>query len=480
MKKLLVALIALAGIVAGQSVFPPSGGGGGSGTITSIATGCGTSGGTITTTGTIIATETVNVQTGTTYAILTGDCGKLVTGSNAAAQAYSIAQAGSAGFPAGWYVDIENRGAGTLTITPATSTIDGAATLALTTNQGVRLTNVGGQYYTGLRGTGSPVVLPGIDNATLSEHPVGTIAPLYWTVSGPASTVKTWTIPNQSIDWTALTGITLLTAGVPSIASTTGSGAVVLANTPTLITPNIGAATGSSLTVTGAITTGNGSGIGGALDLAQGTLAALGTNTVSFVAPTSVTSYEIVMPGIAADGIPHRSNSSNVVTETVSLIVNADITNATIDLTAKVTGVLPNANTTATSANTASAIVARDGSGVVNVSTLATVTLTVSGNSTFSGLVYNSQTTKANYIMNANGSNYGYMGNLAGSSTFALGYASTNNGTLGTSALTWNDSGLVVIPGTFKSAAYQSADGSAGVTVSACTSFKNGLCVAGT
>jgi hypothetical protein len=34
--------------------------------------------------------------------------------------------------------------------------------------------------------------------------------------------------------------------------------------------------------------------------------------------------------------------------------------------------------------------------------------------------------------------------------------------------------------GTTKSAGYQSSDGSAGVTVSTCTSFKNGLCVAGT
>lgn len=46
-----------------------------------------------------------------------------------------------------------------------------------------------------------------------------------------------------------------------------------------------------------------------------------------------------------------------------SAVTNAKIADATIDLTAKVTGVLPNANTTAASANTASAIVARDGSG---------------------------------------------------------------------------------------------------------------------
>ncbi len=51
-------------------------------------------------------------------------------------------------------------------------------------------------------------------------------------------------------------------------------------------------------------------------------------------------------------------------------VTNAKIANSTIDLTTKVMGILPNANTTATSANTASAIMARDGSGGNILSTL--------------------------------------------------------------------------------------------------------------
>ena len=63
-------------------------------------------------------------------------------------------------------------------------------------------------------------------------------------------------------------------------------------------------------------------------------------------------------------------------------IQNIDIANSTIDLTAKVTGVLPNANTTAASANTASAIVARDGSGNFSAGTItASITGNVSGSS---------------------------------------------------------------------------------------------------
>lgn len=106
-------------------------GGGGTGTVTSIATTCGVSGGTITTTGTIQAITTPNPQTGTNYPIVTTDCGKVVNLSNASNQIPTIPQAGSAGFLTGWATEVCNQGAGTQTITPATSTIGGAATYVL-------------------------------------------------------------------------------------------------------------------------------------------------------------------------------------------------------------------------------------------------------------------------------------------------------------------------------------------------------------
>jgi hypothetical protein len=102
-------------------------------------------------------TPAVNAQTGTTYTVLNSDRGGLVTGTNAGAQAYTLPQAGAASsFLSGWFFDIENRGAGTLTITPTTSTIDGAASLALTTNQGCRIFSDGTNYFTqrGVGGSG--------------------------------------------------------------------------------------------------------------------------------------------------------------------------------------------------------------------------------------------------------------------------------------------------------------------------------------
>ncbi len=94
----------------------------------------------------------VNAQTGTTYTYVAGDIGKLVTHSNASPIAAALPQA-TGSFGSGWFALVQNRGSGTLTLTPATSTIDGAASLALTTGQGITVVSDGTNYYT-LRGVG--------------------------------------------------------------------------------------------------------------------------------------------------------------------------------------------------------------------------------------------------------------------------------------------------------------------------------------
>jgi hypothetical protein len=100
--------------------------------------------------------EAVNAQTGTTYTYVNGDAGKLVTHTNGSAIAGTLPQAGSGGnFAANWWMDVQNRGAGTLTITPTTSTIDGAATLTFTTGQGARIVSDGTNYFTQRGGAGS-------------------------------------------------------------------------------------------------------------------------------------------------------------------------------------------------------------------------------------------------------------------------------------------------------------------------------------
>ena len=130
MRKLLAAALSLALI---SGAFAQQINGGGSGSVTSIATACGVSGGTITTTGTIQSNVSVSLQTGANYAFQDSDCGKLINLNNAANQTPTIAAAnsGSLLFTAGGYVNVCNQGAGTQTITPTTSTIGGAATYVL-------------------------------------------------------------------------------------------------------------------------------------------------------------------------------------------------------------------------------------------------------------------------------------------------------------------------------------------------------------
>lgn len=117
----------------------------GSGTVTSVATGACLTGGTITTTGTISGTYAINAQTGTTYTFVAGDACQLVTFSNASSVAVTLPQA-TGSFTTGWGTDVQNKGAGTVTITPTTSTINGAATLVLTQNQGCTIVSDGTNY----------------------------------------------------------------------------------------------------------------------------------------------------------------------------------------------------------------------------------------------------------------------------------------------------------------------------------------------
>ena len=91
----------------------------------------------------------VRATTTTSEALADSDQNKLVTFSNAGAVACTIAQAGAGGnFLAGWAVSLKNLGAGTVTCTPTTSTIDGVTPLTLTTGQGVDLYSDGTNYFT--------------------------------------------------------------------------------------------------------------------------------------------------------------------------------------------------------------------------------------------------------------------------------------------------------------------------------------------
>ncbi len=91
----------------------------------------------------------INAQTGTTYTVVKGDRCKLVTFTNASSIAVTLPQAGAtSGFESGFTFQAVSLGAGTVTITPTTSTIDGAASITLDQYQGIHIFTDGTNYFT--------------------------------------------------------------------------------------------------------------------------------------------------------------------------------------------------------------------------------------------------------------------------------------------------------------------------------------------
>lgn len=91
-----------------------------------------------------------NPQTGTTYTVLATDLGKLVTFTNAGAIAITLPQATTAGLGKGfWFLARCLPGStGSATITPTTSTIDGAANIVLRPGLTAIIVSDGANYFT--------------------------------------------------------------------------------------------------------------------------------------------------------------------------------------------------------------------------------------------------------------------------------------------------------------------------------------------
>lgn len=144
---------------------------------------------------TLSASECVNAQTGTSYTFVDGDRAKLVTGTNASAQSYSLPQAGaSSQFVGGWFVDVQNRGAGNLTITPTTSTIDGASSLLLSPGQGIRIASDGTNYFTK---RGMPQ-LPSLVNSLGADVALNNTGTYFTGPTVSQGTVGTWFASGQA------------------------------------------------------------------------------------------------------------------------------------------------------------------------------------------------------------------------------------------------------------------------------------------
>lgn len=108
--------------------------GGGSGTVTSVAAGCGVtaSPSPITTTGTLGASIGARINTTTSDPIVAADCGGVVYENSASAVAVTLPATSTTGFGSGAPFMVCNINSGLVTVTPASGTLGGQASLAVT------------------------------------------------------------------------------------------------------------------------------------------------------------------------------------------------------------------------------------------------------------------------------------------------------------------------------------------------------------
>lgn len=173
--------------------------------------------------GVLQTSQTINPQVGTTYAILTSDTGKLITVSNASSIAISLSSAATTGFTAGFSFDIQNLGAGTATITPATSSINGGSTLVMASKSGCTVTSDGSNYQ-----------VSACTALTLNQNTTGTAANLSGTPALPNGTTgTTQSAGDTTIKLATDNFVSTIFAAPPALGNTTPAAASVTTLTTT-------------------------------------------------------------------------------------------------------------------------------------------------------------------------------------------------------------------------------------------------------
>ena len=72
--------------------------------------------------GALVTSQGINVQTGTSYTVLTTDAGALIEFNNGGSIAVSVPSAAATGFTSGFAFDVQNLNVGMITLTPAAKT----------------------------------------------------------------------------------------------------------------------------------------------------------------------------------------------------------------------------------------------------------------------------------------------------------------------------------------------------------------------
>ena len=186
---------------------------------------------------TLNVTHVANAQVGVMYTYVTGDREKYVTHSNALAIAGTLPQAG-ASFPDGWTAYVHNLGAGALTITPTTSTINGNLTLVLTTGQSAMIVSDGTNYraFLGASSGGGSGTVTNVSSANADATVTNpTTTPAITIVQTPALRSATTTVNVAAATAPTVGQVLTATSGTAATWQTpaSGGGDMVLATAQT-------------------------------------------------------------------------------------------------------------------------------------------------------------------------------------------------------------------------------------------------------
>jgi hypothetical protein len=236
--------------------IPTPSSGPGSGTVTSVATSCGVTGGTITATGTISETVATAAHNGS-YAILTGDCGKSLTTNTTAA--WTIAACGSSGFSTGNFWTLNNVGSGALTLTATTSTFYGGPTA-----------NISGSVLTVPADSSAQIACDGTNYQVLgSGGGGGSGSPAFSTITSGTNTAAAMVVGSGAT--LGATGSGSITATAMAVGGITGLGTGVGTWLATPSGANLSSALTSSLPNTKGGTGGDSSAGTGIAHVSSGT-----------------------------------------------------------------------------------------------------------------------------------------------------------------------------------------------------------------
>lgn len=302
----------------GGAVTINASGGGGSGTVTSVSvtTANGVSGSVATATTTPAITLTLGAITPSSVAS-TG----AVSGTTGTLSSTTSLLLGTAGSAVG-NIGFRNATSGTATLAPPTGAL---GTYSITLPNAASTLPIFGQQITFTGPTAArSFALPDSSATLLTDASAVTVAQggtgraTGTTAYSLVATGTTATGAQQTLANGATTEV-LVGGGasaLPVWTTATGTGAPVRAGTPTLTTPNIGAATGTSLVLTGAVTTGSGGGVSGTFTSTEGTAPSLTANAFSIYSPTDVAAGGLayVTPAAASTGYLLATNSAGVMT----------------------------------------------------------------------------------------------------------------------------------------------------------------------